>query len=648
MSQDHDHPDHRERDHDEHGDDHGDDVGDVSFWQIRNVQLAAVAGVLLGAGLFATWLGVVEPVPELLFFAAIVAGGITFVPEALRGLVRLELGVGTLMAIAAIGAVLLGEFAEAASLAFLFSIAEGLESYSLTQARRGLRALLNLVPDSATVVRDGAVTTVPAAELRIGDRIRLRPGERLATDARVVAGRSSVDVSAITGESQRVEVEPGASVFAGSVNGAGALDLEATATAVDNSLSRIVEIVEQAQRQKGQRQRVADRIAKPLVPGIIIVAVAAGVVGSLLDDPAVWVPRALVILVAAAPCAFAIAVPVTVVAAIGAATRSGLLVKGGEALEALGRVTTIALDKTGTLTRNRPEVVATEGVDGVDRSRLLSVAAALESHSEHPLAPAILAAAERVPAATQVEAVTGQGLVGVVDGQPARLGKPGFVASNGLEDRIRASQEAGATTVLVELEGRTIGLLAVRDELRPEAAETVAALRGAGLEVVMLTGDNRLTAGALARQAGIERVEAELRPEDKARLVEELRERGVVAMVGDGVNDAPALATADVGIAMGAMGSDVAIETADVALMGEDLRHLPAALGHARRAVGIMNQNLVLSGAILVTLIPLATFGVLGLAAVVAIHEVAEVIVIANGLRAGRTNEVAVPAAGRS
>jgi cation-transporting ATPase G len=612
------------------------DVGDVSFWQIRNVRLAVAAGVLLGAGLLAAWFQVGEPMPDLLFLGAIVVGGFTFVPEALRGLARIELGVGTLMSIAAIGAVLLGEFAEAASLAFLFSIAEGLESYSLTQAHRGLRALLGLVPESATVVRDGEVVAVPAADLRIGDRIRLRPGDRLATDAVVVSGRSSIDVSAITGESQRVEVGAGSSVFAGSVNGAGALDLEATATAVDNSLSRIVEIVEGAQRRKGRRQRLADRIARPLVPGIIVVALAAAIVGSLLDDPAVWIPRALVILVAAAPCAFAIAVPVTVVAAVGSATRSGLLIKGGAALEALGRVRTIALDKTGTLTRNRPQVVTAEASDGVDRSRLLAVAAALESHSEHPLAPAILAAAPGIPAASEVEAVAGQGLVGLVEGRPARLGKPGFVEADGLEDQVMASQTAGATTVLVESDGRTIGVIAVRDELRQEAAETVAALRRLGMDVVMLTGDNRSTASALARQAGIERVEAELRPEDKARLVDGLRDHGVVAMVGDGINDAPALATADVGIAMGAMGTDVAIETADVAMMGDDLRHLPAALGHARRAVGIMNQNLVLSGAILVTLIPLAAFGVLGLAAVVAIHEVAELIVIGNGLRAGR------------
>ena len=622
---------HADSQHDEH--DEGEGAG--HWWEVRNLQLAALAGLLLAIGLGAAWLSI-APIDSLAFAAALAVGGFTFIPESLVGLLRREIGVGTLMTIAAIGAVLLGELGEAASLAFLFSIAEGLESYSLGQARRGLRSLLSLAPQTATRIGVDGETQVPLAELRVGDRFVVRPGERIATDGVVRAGRSAVDLSAITGESTRVEVNMGDEVFAAAINGGGVLEVEATATAEENSLARIVHIVEEAQERKGRGQRIADRIAQPLVPGIMVLAAAAAVIGSLVDDPAVWIPRSLVILVAAAPCAVALSVPVTVVAAIGAATRGGVLIKGGAALEMLGATRLLAFDKTGTLTRNRPQVVAVRPVDGMKPDELLSLAAALEARSEHPLAPAILAAAPTIPAASDVEAIAGHGLIGSVDGRRLRLGRPGFIAPDGLTADATALQEAGATVVLVERDDATIGLIAVRDELRPEAAETVRQLRELGIEPVMLTGDNARTAGTLAAGAGIERVEAELRPEDKARIVEQLRGSGTVAMVGDGINDAPALASADVGIAMGAMGTDVAIETADVALMGEDLRHLPASLRHARHAVAVMRQNLILSGAIIVVLIPLATLGVLGLAAVVAVHEVAEVLVIGNGLRAGR------------
>jgi len=620
---------------DEHGGPEHDDEA-RHWWQVRNLQFAAAAGVFLAAGLVAAWRAA-APIDLIAFAAALVVGGSTFVPETLRGLLRREIGVGTLMTIAAIGAVLLGELGEAASLAFLFSISEGLESYSLSQARRGLRSLLALAPESATRLdADGAESSVPVAELRVGDRILVRPGERVATDGVVRAGRSALDVSAITGESTRVEIGADDEVYAASINGGGALEVEVTATADTNSLARIVHIVEEAQERKGPGQRLADRIARPLVPGIMLVAAGAALIGSLFDDPAVWLPRSLVILVAAAPCAFAISVPVTVVAAIGAATRSGALIKGGAALEALALARLMALDKTGTLTRNQPRVVAVEGLNGIDPAAVLRIAAALEARSEHPLAPAILAASPAVPPATDVEALPGRGLVGRVETRPVRLGRPGFVAADGLGARVTALQEQGATVVLVERDGVTVGLIGVRDELRPEARAAVDALRNLEIEAVMLTGDNGRTAAALAAEAGIERVEAELRPEDKARIVEELRRARRVAMVGDGINDAPALASADVGVAMAAMGSDVAIETADVALMGEDLRHLPAVASHARHALGVMRQNLVLSAAIIVVLIPLAALGALGLAAVVAVHEVAEVLVIGNGLRAGR------------
>ncbi|MFC3998226.1 heavy metal translocating P-type ATPase [Nocardiopsis sediminis] len=626
--------------------------GPRPLWRSAAARWAGAAGVLWTAGLAAGFLEA-DAVSTALYAGAIAAGGWTFVPGTLRALVRGRLGVGTLMTVAMAGAVLLGEIGEAAMLAFLFSLAEALEDHAVARTRHGLRALLELVPARATVLRGGREVTVAPDELAPGDALLVRPGERVATDGVVISGRSTLDASAITGESVPVEAAAGTEVFAGTVNGGGALEVRVTARVADNSLARVVHIVEQAQERKGAGQRLAARIARPLVPAILVVAAAIAAAGSVFGDPAVWIERALVVLVAASPCAFAISVPVTVVAAIGAAGRAGVLIKGGAALEAFGAVRTVALDKTGTLTRNQPAVIAVEPAAGRTREDVLSAAAALEARSEHPLAAAILAEYPDPVPAVDVEAIPGNGLVGRLygpdrnldgpeerrdgaHGSVLRLGRPGYIDPGPLTEAVGRLQDRGATTVLVEADGQVIGAIAIRDELRPEAVDAVAELHGHGVRTAMLTGDNGGTARNLARAAGIGDVHAELRPEDKAALVTTLRDGGPVAMVGDGINDAPALATADVGIAMGAMGTDAAIETADIALMGDDLRTLPQALSHARRARRIMLQSLALSGGILVTLIPLSATGVLGLAPVILIHEVAEVLVIANGLRAGR------------
>jgi cation-transporting ATPase G len=623
--------------------------GPEKWWQVTEIRAAAAAGVLLIAALIVGLAGGPDALGLGLEVGALLISGYTFVPSTLARLVKGKIGVGTLMTIAAVGAVLLGEVGEAAMLAFLFAISEGLEEYAVTRTRRGLRALLSLVPATATVLRGGREETVPPSELQLGELMVVKPGERIATDGVIRTGRTALDTSAITGESVPVEAGPGNEVFAGSINGTGVLEVEVTADAQDNSLAKIVRIVEAEQSRKGEAQRLADKIAKPLVPGVMIVAAVIAAVGSVLGDPLVWIERALVVLVAASPCALAIAIPVTVVAAIGAASKLGVLVKGGGALEALGRIRTVALDKTGTLTRNQPAVIDVATADGASREDVLAVAAALEARSEHPLARAILAAVDDYAPADDVDAVTGAGLTGAIDGIPVRLGRPGWIDPGPLAGDIERMQHAGATAVLIERAGTVIGAVAVRDELRPEAREVVAGLRRGGYTVAMLTGDNERTAQALAADVGIDDVHADLRPEDKARIVETLRASRPTAMVGDGVNDAPALATADLGIAMGAMGSDVAIETADVALMGEDLRHLPQALAHARRSRTIMLQNVGLSLAIITVLMPLALFGVLGLAAVVLVHEVAEIVVIANGVRAGRaqafpTGSVPAPA----
>ncbi|WP_448070670.1 heavy metal translocating P-type ATPase [Georgenia yuyongxinii] len=624
-------------DHDDHGHGHGESV--ERLWDVDEIRGAAASGVLLAAGFLLSRAGQ-DGWSLGLNIVALVVGASTFVPGTLRALAKRRIGVGTLMTIAAVGAVLLGEVQEAAMLAFLYSISEGLEEYSLAKTRTGLRALLSLVPERATVRRDGLEVGVAPKDLLVGDVMLVKPGERLATDGTITAGRTALDVSAITGESMPVEAGPGAEVYAGSINGTGALEVEVTTTAENNSLARIVHIVEAEQSRKGATQRLADKVAKPLVPGIMVLAALIAAVGSLAGDPGLWIERALVVLVAASPCALAISVPVSVVSAVGAGSRFGVLIKGGAALETLGRVRTIALDKTGTLTANRPVVVEVTTAAGISRDEVLSLAAGLEARSEHPLARAILAASDTVPAASDVEAVTGAGLTGTIGVRRVRLGRPGWIDPGGLAAAVTAMQQAGATAVVLEVDGRVLGAIAVRDELRPEAREVVARLGREGYTVTMLTGDNAATAQALAAEAGITAVHAELRPEDKSRLVSTLRAQGTTAMVGDGVNDAPALATADLGVAMGAMGSDVAIETADVALMGDDLRLLPQALAHARRSRRIMLQNVGLSLALIAVLIPLALAGILGLAAVVLVHELAEVVVIANGVRAGRSKDL--------
>ncbi|MDQ4143525.1 MAG: cadmium-translocating P-type ATPase [Actinomycetota bacterium] len=603
---------------------------------VKEIRASALAGVLLAAGALAGGAGAVA-VGRVAFAATLVVGGATFVPQSMRAAARGKVGVGTLMTLAAAGAVVLGELGEAATLSFLFSMSEGLEAYALTRSRQRLRALLELLPPSAAVLRDGQELSVHPDDLEVGDRMLVRPGERIPTDGVIVAGRGTLDLSALTGESVPVELGPGDRVFAAAINGGAFLEVEVTAGTRDNALARIVHIVEEAQERKAAGQRMAERIARPLVPAVMIVALGVGALGSLFGSPALWVERALVVLVAAAPCAFAISVPVTVVAAIGAATRSGVLVKGGAALEALAAVEVVALDKTGTLTSNQPRVIEVVAAPGVAEREVLEVAAALEARSEHPLAAAVLAEMQPRWSAEQVEAVAGSGLIGLLGGDEVRLGRPGFVHPGSLAGDAARLQDAGATVVLVERAGHLLGAIGVRDEPRPEARRAVSDLKALGISrVVMLTGDNARTAAALREAAGVDEARAELLPEQKAEAVRELRAAGPVAMVGDGINDAPALASADVGIAMGAMGSDLAIETADVALMGDDLRHLPDGVRHARRSRRLMRQNLVLSGGILVVLVPLAVLGVLGLAAVVAAHELAEVLVIANGVRAGR------------
>lgn len=445
--------------HDDDEHDHGAELEvRPPWWRDAALLPSAIAGVALLGGYIFEWSG--AEVPALILqWGALLAGAYTFVPGAIRRLLRGRLGVGLLMTIAAIGAVLLGHVGEAATLAFLFSLAEALEDRAMDRAKEGLRALLSLIPDSVRVSRLSGDVTIPAADVRELDILVVGAGERVATDGVVVEGRSSLDTSAITGESIPVEVGPGSAVAAGSVNGSATLRIEATADGRDNSLTQIVDLVEQAHARKGERARLADRIARPLVPAVLIVAALIVAFGFLVGDPGLWIERALVVLVAASPCALAIAVPVTVISAIGSASKYGVVIKSGEAFEQFGTIRTVALDKTGTLTRNEPEVVEVTAAPGRSRADVLALAAALESSSTHPLAAAITAASPSTAPGRDVAEEPGHGITGRVGATAVRVGNVRWLNPGALQARADEMAEAGMTTVVVEADGHIAGLI---------------------------------------------------------------------------------------------------------------------------------------------------------------------------------------------
>ncbi|ANI92371.1 putative cation-transporting ATPase G [Dietzia timorensis] len=616
-----------------------DGVDLAPWWRDRALALPAASGALVAIGLVLEWRGV-GVASVVIFSLALVAGARTFVPSTLKRLFtakgRGRMGVGLLMTIAAIGAVLLGHVGEAAALAFLFSIAEALEDRAMDRARLGLRSLLSLIPETARVHRFGEEQSVSAVDVRASDILVVGAGERVATDGVVSRGRSWLDTSAITGESIPVEVGPGDEVIAGSVNGSGTLRIEATADGKDNSLTQIVRLVEQAHANKGERARLADSIARPLVPLVLVAATLIAAFGFAVGDPGTWIERALVVLVAASPCALAIAVPVTVISAIGSASKLGVVIKSGAAFERLGTIRKVAFDKTGTLTRNQPEVVETHCASGYDESQVLSLAAALEANSTHPLAQAIITSANERLEAVEVQESPGLGITGRVEGRSVRVGSPRWIDAQGLSESVASLAEQGMSVIVVEVAHRAIGVIGIRDELRPEAAEAIAHINAQGISTMMLTGDNTRTAKAIAHRAGVDEVHAEQLPADKTNHIRHSAAQVPTVMIGDGINDAPALATATVGIAMGVTGSAAAVESADVAFTGHDLRLIPDALAHARRGRSIMTGNIALALAIVAVLFPLALFGVLGLTSVVLVHELAEVVIILNGIRAAR------------
>jgi Cd2+/Zn2+-exporting ATPase len=590
------------------------------------------------------------------YLAAILLGGRYVAVKAWRAARRLRPDMNLLMSVAVIGAVLIGDWLEAATVAFLFSVSLALESWSVGRARRAIATLLDLAPPQARLLEaDGRERDLLAASVAVGATIVVRPGERIPLDGRVLAGDSAVDQAPITGESIPAPKSAGSEVFAGTINGEGALKIQTTRRAEDTTLARIIRMVEAAQSRRSRSEQWVERFARVYTPAVMAAAILVALVPPLLfGSPwGTWFYRALVLLVIACPCALVISTPVSIVAGLAAAARAGVLVKGGAFLELPGRLRAIAFDKTGTLSAGRPQVVALRPVNDHTEEQLLARAAALEARSSHPLARAIAeyAAARGVaPApAEDVQVLPGQGVTGHFDGRSFWLGSHRY-----LEARAQETPELHALAESLQREGRSVvaigndihvcGLIAIADAVRPATAPAVAALRAAGIaHLVMLTGDNRATAESVGRQVGISEIRAELLPADKVAAVEALKaDYGMVAMVGDGINDAPAMASATLGIAMGAAGSDAAIEAADIALMSDDLSKLPWLVGHSRRTLGIIRQNIALALGVKGVVLIMTFVGLASLWAAIAADMGASLIVVANGLRLLRGSVSAV------
>jgi Zn2+/Cd2+-exporting ATPase len=592
--------------------------------------------------------GQAMPLPEIVAYAFAIAFGVRYVlVKAWHAARRLRPDINLLMVIAITGAMAIGEWFEAATVAFLFSLSLTLESWSVGRARRAISALLDLSPPTVRALfPTGEEREIAAAQAPVGTRFIVRPGERIALDGRVVVGVSGVNQAPITGESVPVAKEPGGEVFAGTINGDGALEVESTKLAEDTTLARITRMVEEAQSRRARAEQWVEKFARVYTPAVIALALAICVVPPLLFDAAWsdWFYRALVLLVIACPCALVISTPVSIVAALAASAREGVLIKGGTYVEQPAALKAMAFDKTGTLSSGRAAVVGIVPFAGHSEEELIERAAALEARSTHPLARAIIEHGERrgigIVPAEGVQVLQGKGVVGQFRGETFWLGSHRYLVERGQEtgevvERAAALERAGHTVVVIGNERQVCGLIAVADTVRPEAAGALGDLRARGVQhLIMLTGDNRATAEAIARHVGIDEVHAELLPEDKVGAVEELVAKyGSVAMVGDGVNDAPAMARASLGIAMGAAGSDAAIETADIALMTDDLRKVPWLVEHSRRTLAIIRENIAFSLAIKALFMGLTFAGYATLWGAIAADVGASVLVVMNALR---------------
>jgi Cd2+/Zn2+-exporting ATPase len=608
------------------------------------------SGVLLLVGWILSQTSVPEAFSIIVLGASIVIGGYYFGREAYEGLIfDRRIGIELLMSVAAIAAALMGQPVEAAMLVFLYSISEAAEGYTEEKTRSSVKSLMDLAPKTAVLLQDGQEVEIPAEQLVVGDIFVVFPGQSIPTDGLIISGNTSVNQAPITGESLPIERKPGDEVLAGSLNGEGAIEVQATKSFADNTLSRVIHLVEEAQERKSQSQRFIERFGNRYSPFVLIMSFVIAAVPPLIfgGEWEVWIGRAIVFLVAAAPCALVISIPVTMVATLGTAARKGVLIKGSKYVEELARIKVIALDKTGTITKGEPEVaeVFVLNQDEMNEDELIALAAGLERRSEHPLARAIVQyAADNEIKPVEVsglQSLTGVGVQGMWHEQSVYIGNESFFedvvgnTSADVAEYMMSLEDMGQSVVLVGDSHYIWGMIAIKDNIRPSSVRAIQDLHKQNIDqIIMLTGDNAQTAQAIAHESQVDEYYARLMPEDKVEKVRELAAKYQhVAMVGDGVNDAPALAEASVGVAMGAAGTDVAIETADVALMADDLEKLVYALDISKRNQSIVRQNLLLSILIISVLSLGAVLGLLTLPMAVIGHEVSEIFVIGNGMR---------------
>ncbi|KXK15656.1 MAG: heavy metal translocating P-type ATPase [Chloroflexi bacterium OLB15] len=634
-----------------HGHDHGSAPGFLPHWMQERWTLVLV--VLAAVFFLAGWLGerifgLSETAANVLYIFAYIAGGYDVATHAIPALFKGKLDTDILMLAAAGGAAILGELSEGAFLLLLFSIGHAGEHYALDRARNAISALGALMPKTALLKHGNQISEVPVEQLSIGDIVIARPGDRIPVDGEVADGSSAVDQSPITGESVPVTKSVGDEVFAGTVNKDNAIEIQVTHLTADNTLSRVMNLVAEAQSQQSPTQQFADRFTSRFVPLVFIVTALLIILPPLLN----LLPlsesfyRGMLLLVAASPCALAIGTPAAVLAGIAQAARNGVLIKGGVHLENLGQLNAIAFDKTGTITSGQFNVTDIVPMNGTTPEMLLQTAAAVEQQSNHPLAQAVVRAAQEkqlsLPNASGLENIAGRGVRSVLNGQTVLIGSPklfdqasGIMLSDDVLTKVSALESSGRSAMIVAKGGTVQGILGLADAPRPFVAEVMRSLRELGIRhLVMLTGDNQKVAKDIAAQVGLTDVQAELLPEDKLTTIKQLKQQyEAIAMVGDGVNDAPALASATVGIAMGGAGTAVALETADVALMADDLQKLPFAVGLSRASRQIIQQNLIISMGVIVLLILSSVLGLVALGFVVVLHEGSTLVVVGNALR---------------